>query len=232
MIIKQIDDVEVIRPLHKEIFNTDFPISSYYKKRKTYNLYIYVYEEKCKLLGYSIVVDQEDLQNLYAWYGGVLPEAQGNKITDCFFDKLFNLAREKNYKSVTVASYNTRPHMLRYAIKKGFDIYDIKKREYGSGNKIYFRYLIHPPSTFEINLIDDGRFIKPAEIEEKLVLAYKNNCKKLYFKGASNYETLKYAVMYCNSFCNKPQIIVDAKEMEKENFSYLEYSYQGKFIIE
>ena len=67
---------------------------------------------------YSIIVEQANLKNLYAWYGGVLPEAQGNGITDNFFDKLIDLAREKEYKSVTLASYNTRPHMLRFAIKK------------------------------------------------------------------------------------------------------------------
>ena len=232
MVIKQIYDVEVIKPLHKEIFGTEFPICSYYKKRNTYDLYIYVYEEDCKFLGYSIIVDQADLQNLYAWYGGVLPEAQGNGITDNFFDKLIELARKKEYKSVTVASYNTRPHMLRFAIKKGFDIYDIKKRDYGSGNKIYFRYLIHPPSILEIDLIDSGRFIKPAEIEEKLVIAYKNNCEKLYFKGVDNYKTLEYAIIYCNSFSNRPEIIINVESTEKEKLSYLKNSYKGKITIE
>ena len=230
--IKQIYDVEIIKSLHKEIFGKDFPIDSYYKKRKAYELYIYVYEENSKLLGYSIVVDQADLQNLYAWYGGVLPEAQGNGITDIFFDKLIDLAIEKKYKSVTVASYNTRPHMLILAIKKGFDIYDIKKRDYGNGNKIYFKYSISSPSTIEFDLIENGSFLKPAEIEERLVLAYKNNCKKLCFKGAYNYETLEYIVRYCNSFYNKPEIVIKAEGASKEKFSYLEKNYVGKITIE
>lgn len=232
MLIKQIYDVEVIKPLHKEIFGTEFPTSSYYKKRNKYDLYIYVYEQDCEFLGYSIIVDQADIQNLYAWYGGVLPEAQGNGITDSFFDRLIELAREKHYKSVTVASYNTRPHMLRFAIKKGFDIYDIKKREYGSGNKIYFRYLIHPPSIFEIDLIDNGRFVKPAEIEEKLVVAYKKNCQKFYFKGVYNYKTLEYAIRYCNSFSNRPEIIIISESSEKEKLSYFKNTYKGKITIE
>lgn len=232
MIIKQIKDVEVVKTLHKEIFGKEFPINSYWKKRKFYDIYIFIYEEDLEILGYSIIVDQANLKNLYAWYGGVLPKAQGKGITDTFFDKMIELAREKEYKSVTVASYNTRPHMLRFAIKKGFDIYDIKKRNYGSGSKIYFRYLLHPPSTLEINLIDNGKFIKPAEIEEKLVRSYKNNCKKIYFKGLENYETLEYVVRYCNSFSNKPEIIINKEEIEKEKYSYLSKVYKGKITIE
>lgn len=232
MVIRQIDDVEIVIPLHEEIFGKEFPISSYYKKRKIYQLYIFVYEEEKRLLGYSIIVDQANIENLYAWYGGVLPEAQGNGITDAFFDTLINLATEKGYKSVTVATYNTRPHMLRFAIKKGFDIYDIKKREYGSGNKIYFRYLIHPPSILEIDLIEDGRFVKPAEIEEKLVIAYKSNCKKFYFKGLLNYKTLEYAIKYCNSFSSQPEIVLVSEELQKNKISYLEKVYKGKITIE
>lgn len=128
MIIKQIKDVEVVKTLHKEIFGKEFPINSYWKKRKFYDIYIFIYEEDLEILGYSIIVDQANLKNLYAWYGGVLPKAQGKGITDTFFDKMIELAREKEYKSVTVASYNTRPHMLRFAIKRDL-IFMILKKE-------------------------------------------------------------------------------------------------------
>ena len=232
MFIKQVYDIEIVLPLHEEIFGTKFPLNSYYKKRKEYNVYIYVYEENSELIGYSIIVDQADIKNLYAWYGGVLPQVQGTGITSIFFDKLINLAEQMEYKSVTVATYNTRPHMLQFAIKKGFDIYDIKKRDYGSGNKIYFRYLIKPPSSLNINLIDTkGKFVSPAEIEENIVTAYKNNCKKIYFSGVKNYKTLEYAVKYCNSFCDKPEIIINLDSSDDEEFSYLVDGYKGKIKI-
>lgn len=40
MIIRRIQEINAIIPLHEEIFNRTFPISSYYKKCKTNELYI------------------------------------------------------------------------------------------------------------------------------------------------------------------------------------------------
>ena len=174
MIIKEIHDINVILPIHYEIFGKEFPISSYYKKSKTNMLYIFVYEEDSKLIGYSIIVDQDEKKNLYAWYGGVLPKYQGRGITQIFFDKLINFAKEKEYDSVTLATSNIRPHMLSLAIKMGFDIVDLKKRETGEGNKIYFEYKILPETTEEISLKENEKYISFVQIEEKLVSAYKN----------------------------------------------------------
>ena len=230
MTIKRILDINVILPLHDEIFGKPFPISSYYKKCKSNSLYIFVYEENSELLGYSIIVDQKEEKNLYAWYGGVLPKFQGKGITQVFFDNLINFAREKNYISVTVASSNLRPHMLCLAIKIGFDIYDIKKRDYGEGNKIYFKYNIFNPSTMEIPLIENGIALKPVQIEEKLVRAYKSNCVTLKFTHTENLEVLGYAIKYCNSFSNKPQILLANDSTFAELFQIMK-QYKGEISI-
>ena len=197
--------------MHEEIFGKAFPISSYYKKCKTNKLYIYVYEYNSSLIGYSIIVDQNDEKNMYAWYGGVLPKFQGKGITQTFFDNLIAVARKKDYSSVTLASSNIRPHMLRLAIKMGFDIYDLKKREDGEGNKIYFRYKLFPPHHEIIPLTENGRMIKPVEIEEKLVRAYKSNSISIKFVYNGNIDTLIYALMYCNSFSKRPKILIEAE---------------------
>lgn len=232
MTIHMIEDINTIIPLHKEIFGTDFPINSYYKKKKEHNLYIFVYEYGSILFGYSIIVDQSLEKNLYAWYGGVLPNAQGQGITNLFFDKLIELAIQKGYVSVTVASYNTRPHMLRFAIKKGFDIFDIKKRDYGYGDKIYFRYLINPPSIRTFKLIENERYVKPAELELELVKAYKSNCKTFIYEGTSNYETLYYAIIYCNSFADRPKIIIHKEKSDLQKLNDLIELYLGEIKIE
>jgi len=78
----------------------------------------------------------------------------------------------------------------------------------------------------------DIEYVKPAEIEEKLVTSYKNNCKKIYFRGAANYKTLEYAVKYCNSFSDRPDIVICTEGAGKEIFSYLKDSYKGNFTIE
>ena len=215
MIIKEIHDINIILSLHERIFGKEFPISSYYKKCKTNNLYIFVYEEETKLIGYSIIVDQADKKNLYAWYGGVLPEFQGKGITQTFFDRLINFAKENEYISITLATSNIRPHMLALAIKMGFDIVDLKKREYGEGNKIYFKYKIMPPYAEEISFEEYGKMIPLVQIEERIVRAYKNNCTLLKINCNENIEALKYAVKYCNSFIRKPKILINLQDSSK-----------------
>ncbi len=209
MVIQEIQDINVIVPLHEEIFGKPFPISSYYKKCKTNELYIFIYKENANILGYSIIVNQKQEKNMYAWYGGVLPKFQGNGITKTFFEHLISFAEKEKYLSVTVASSNIRPHMLILAIKMGFDIYELKKRETGEGNKIYFKYNLFPQHTEVIPLNNEGRMIKPVEVEEKLVRAYKSNTISIKFIYGGNKDTLIYALRYCNSFLKKPQIFVE-----------------------
>lgn len=90
--------------------------------------------------------------------------------------------------------------MLKIAIKIGFDIDDLKKRDYGEGNKIYFKYKIFPLHTENISLNENGSLIKPVEIEEKLVRDYKANTTLIKFYYNDNIETLIYAIKYYNSF--------------------------------
>ena len=211
MVIKEIYDINAIIPLHEEIFGKTFPISSYYKKCKTNKLYIFVYEED-SLIGYSIIVDQKEEQNMYAWYGGVIPKFQGKGITQIFLENLIEFAREKKYNSVTLASTNIRPHMLRLAIKMGFDIDDLKIRDYGEGNKIYFRYKIFSPKEEKIALVKDGRMLKPVEIEAKLVKAFKSNSVVIRFDYNKNTDALIYAINYCNSFSRRPKLLIDIQD--------------------
>lgn len=232
MIIKEIYDINAIIPLHNEIFGKAFPISSYYKKCKTNKLYIFVYEDNSDWLGYSIIVEQKKEKNMYAWYGGVLPGFQGKGITRIFLENLIDLARKKGYLSVTLASTNIRPHMLRLAIKMGFDIYDLKKRTDGEGNKIYFRYKLFPAHTEVISLDEDGRKIKPVEVEEKLVRAYKSNSVSIKFDYNENLDVLIYALRYCNSFSKRPKILIEMEgDIKSSEITKAIQEYQGEVEI-
>lgn len=226
MIIRRIQDINVIIPLHEKVFGQSFPMCSYYKKIQTNKVYIFVYEENLELFGYSIVIGEESKKNLYAWYGGVLPEFQGSGITQTFFENLTEFAKSKGYESITLASSNLRPHMLRLAIKMGFDIYDLKKRDTGEGNKIYFKYDILP-QTDEVIYLQNLGYV---EIETNLVKAFKNNCTSLtIICNTEDWNKLIYAVRYCSSFSKKPQIIIDSKVNTK--FDDIIETYQGKIII-
>lgn len=209
MIIREIFDVELIAPLHKLIFGSEFPYESFYKKQSDYPVYMYAYYDGENITGYSIIIDQKNDKNLYAWYGGLLPKYQGNGVTISFFNIMVQRARQMNYNSVTLATTNCRPHMLRLAIKFGFDIYDMKKRDYGEGNKIYFKYKILPESAIVIDLYPNSEKIKEVEVEKILVLAYKNNCKKITITNIKNHDDIdiiEYCIRYCNSFIHKPYL--------------------------
>ena len=204
MQIIELDSIEPITQIHEQVFGTPFPYESYEKKSMSHKLYAYAYYENEMLVGYSIIVDQAEEKNLYAWYGGLLAEYQGHGTTIKFFDIMVEKARKLQYSSISLATTNCRPNMLRLAVKYGFDIYDIKKRDYGEGNKIYFRYYLYPTCNIAISLInDDGSKLKIPELEKLLVSAYKHNCIKIVFNNIIEESDIKmviYAKRYCKKF--------------------------------
>lgn len=142
MQIRKVSGYEEILELHNIIFGENFPVESYIEKSQQYSIYTYVYQIDERICGYSMIVDKKQDKELYAWYGGVITECRMQGITSEFIDFLINLAKEMKYEVVSLATTNRRPNMLRLAIKKGFEITDIKKRDYGEGNKIYFKYKV------------------------------------------------------------------------------------------
>ena len=207
MKIVQIPELCDVPRLHREIFGEDFPYESYREKLKFHKVYIYVYYEDVNAIGYSLVIDQAEEKNLYAWYGGLLPAYQGNGLTSQFFDMMVEKARDFGYKSISLATTNARPNMLRLAIKYGFDIVDVKKRDTGEENKIYFKFFVHESvEELEIALNQDGRKTPLADIERMLVRAYKSNCSKIYLTNVlydEDIATIKYVIAYCKKFMRK-----------------------------
>ena len=205
MRIKKINDLKVIQNLHKEIFGLDFSIDNFKEREKRNPILIFVYEEKNELIGYSLVIDEIEQKNYYAWYGGVKGSYQGKKSTPMCFKYLIQYARKNNYKSVSVATHNNKPHMLILAIKMGFDIYNIKIRNDENGNKIYFKYYINKENSKSIDL-DKYSFI---DIEHFIVKTYKENCNKYIIKKCSDSKKLLYFINYCFSLEFKPTIIIN-----------------------
>lgn len=213
MKILELDSIEPIMQIHEQVFDTPFLYESYKKKSEQHKLYVYAYYENEMLIGYSIIVDQAEEKNLYAWYGGLLGEYQGYGITIKFFDIMVEKARKLQYTSISLATTNYRPNMLRLAVKYGFDIYDIKKREYGEGNKIYFKYILHPIFNTIISLRkEDGSRLKIPELEKMLVSAYKHNCVKIIFNNIfdeSDIKMINFAKRYCKNFLRKIEFEFD-----------------------
>lgn len=230
MKVELIKEISVILPLHKQIFGKEFPMTSYVKKGKNNKFYMFIYKLEELIVGYSIIVRQEEISNLYAWYGGVLPEYQNRGINREFLEYLLCFAREKGYSSVTLASSNMRPHMLRLAIKLGFDIDDIKKRTTGDGNKIYFKYRIFPDNLQRISLKNvEENAIYFADLERKAVEIFKSNCTKLEIVDV-NELGLKYFLRYLNSFTRQPKITI--KTVMNRKIEEIIREYKGKIVFE
>lgn len=228
MQIYEIKSIETILELHKNIFGKEFPINSYYKKKSQDNILIFGYNEEENLIGYSIVVAQTSISNLYAWYGGVLPSYQNHGITQSFLQYLVEYARMHKFNSITLASSNLRPHMLRLAIKLGFDIVDIKKRTEGEGNKIYFRLDIKPESKDFISLKEFENSECFTQLEKIAVKQFKNNCNVIYVQNPSE-KPLRYFIRYHNSFARQPHIIVVGGHIENEEA--IKKEYKGTIVF-
>lgn len=230
MKVELIKEISIILPLHKQIFGKEFPMASYIKKGKCNKFYIFIYKIDELIVGYSIIVRQEEISNLYAWYGGVLPKYQNKGINREFLEYLLCFARDKGYSSVTLASSNMRPHMLRLAIKLGFDIEDIKKRTTGDGNKIYFKYKIFPANIQKISLkTAEENATYFAELERKAVELFKSNCTKLEIVDV-NELGLEYFLRYLNSFTRQPEIVIMKSKMNC-TIEKIVREYKGKVVF-
>jgi len=231
MEIIKTENINTVLPLHNEIFHMDFPLDSYYKKLKKYPLHIFVYKENEKDIGYSIIIEENDKKNLYAWYGGVLPEYQGKGITKNFFNFLISFASNLDFESVTVATNNKRPHMIVLATKLGFNIYDLKKRNPIEDNKIYFKYSIDRNESVTLSLAH----VTFAQIEQFIVSSYKKNNQEIsFYYDDSNYLKLKYIIDYCQSFAIPPQILLYIDECrsfsDEERMTFQNYSGKIKLL--
>lgn len=229
MKIKKTDNINTILPIHKKIFSEEFPLENYYNKIKKYDVDIYIYEENKKIIGYSLVVNEKDELNYYAWYGGVIPQMQGKNITSVFFQYLKDLAYKNNYKSISLATHNTKPYMIILAVKLGFDIYKVKQRNDDNGNKIYFKYFISEEKYKKIDINNMECF----QIGTELVKLYKNNYTKIYLEYTENIQKIKYLINYCAIFSVKPKIYIkkNDKILEDMQLKQLIDSYKGNIFI-
>ena len=232
MEIKLCSSYNEILALHKEIFGNDFPIASHYKKIKNSNNNILYYKliDNNVDVGFSAIIDEKDNKNFYCWYGGVKLEFQGKGYISRFLDFILNLANSNNYKSVTFATTNERPHMLILGIKKGFEIYNIKVRENSKDNKIYFIYDLNfnDFETIDINCINSK--MNKSDIE-KMCVRINKECTSISFTNVISKKDLdifEYIIAYLASLNYINNIIIDKESinieistiLEKYNISY------------
>lgn len=155
------DEIEDIKVLHYKIFNEEFPIDDYMEKLKTKVIENYLFFEDDDLshvVGYSIIFNKKEEKRYHLWLGGILSEYRNKGYCGDFIDEVIKCARDKQYKSVTLYTYNHRPDMIRLAVKKGFRIIKTEEGTYGDGIKIFFQYDINYNEEIRISLTNKCNF--------------------------------------------------------------------------
>jgi len=228
MELRKVKDIKEIKQLHKQIFESEFPEQDFFKKLKTRVLDIYLFDQDKTTIGYSIVYNQKKERNYHLWLGGILPSFQGKGYHGQFLDKMVGIAGLNEYKTLTVASYNHRPNMLRLVIKKGFKIIGTEEGSYGDKIKIKFKYFITAKNEIRISLTNVCNFkcffchnegldaespatLSNNKLEKILDQAALNNCSSITFTGGEpviNKDALSFAIDFCNKLTVKPDLII------------------------
>lgn len=153
MIIKKVENLDLIVEVHNKIYLNLFPMESLKaKKEKKYNLINYEFWLDNTIIGYCIILDKEKEKTLHAWVGGILPAYQGNGFFSKFYDWLIEEGKRKKYKHITGNTDNYKFNIIRMMIKKGFYILSTGKGNYGDGVKIYLRYDIYEERKIRLSL--------------------------------------------------------------------------------
>lgn len=213
--------------IHKDIFGEDFPMESFQKKIKLgYSLHKIGFYEDEILVGYCIIIHNDEKSSLHAWVGGVLPAFQGRGFFSQFYDWLIQLARASGYHYVTGNTDNYKPNMLTLLIKKGFDIVGVEDTAYGDGTKILFRYKVCTPVSLRISItsscnlqcffchhegisLTGGKRLPISQIERLLIQAKKNGVNEITITGgepALYPEGVIFILQYCSGWSNPPAI--------------------------
>lgn len=248
--IDKTEDMNIIKQLHENVFNEVFDIDHYLSKSKTKKITNYLLYNDNVLVGFCLVFDK--VNKIHLWIGGILQQYRKMGYWSKFFDEIIAYSREKNYKEVTMSTYNHRPDILRLAIKKGFKIVGTEEGIYGDRVKICLMHPIINNEDIRISLTNYCNFkcffchneginssklniLEKEKLEMLLNQCNLNNCKSITLTGGeplTNTEMIKYVIDYCNNIRYYPSIkvITNASLLNEDIINILK-SYNGKLKL-
>lgn len=252
MLIKKVENIDLIQKVHEQIYLNSFPIKNFESKReKGYQLLNYEFWENDKIVGYCIVIDKIKEKNLHAWVGGIIPEFQARGYFSKFYDWLIEYGENKKYKNITGNTDNYKFNILRMMIKKGFYIYSTNKGDYGDGIKIYLQYDIYEKRSIRLSLTpkcnlncffchhegiqssNEKRMSIP-EIERLLSQARRLCINEITLTGGEpllELDKIIFILKYCGSWDKPPviKIVTNGVLLTKEIIEKLKY--KGSLLI-
>ncbi len=220
-------DLDEICRISSEMFLEPFPYDSIIRKQNEgYELWNVGFYSDNDLIGYCIVVVKEDIRTLHAWIGGTLPECRNNGFFSQFYSWLIHEAEKMDFRYVTANTDNYKPAMLIILIKKGFDIIDVKKTNYGDGRKIMLRYSVDHPIKVRLSITNqcncncffchhEGINIKNitalsvTQLENILIQLYKLNAREITITGGEplcRSDLLIFIIRSCSKWAFPPKL--------------------------
>ncbi|MBC7981881.1 GNAT family N-acetyltransferase [Candidatus Parcubacteria bacterium] len=117
-----------------------YNLEDYQKKLKNVDPIIYIAEQGGQIIGDSIAFARDN--NWYLWIFGVSKNHRRQGIASNLFKLQEKYAKEKGYQKVTMKVYNVSKDMLLVAIKRGYEIADIEKKDGPEHNAIYLELVV------------------------------------------------------------------------------------------
>ena len=254
MIIKEVQNINLILEVHKKIYLNPFPLKSLEsKKERGNNIINYEFWEDNIVIGYCIIIDKKEEKTLHAWVGGIIPQFQGKGYFSEFYDWLKELGKSKKYKYITGNTDNYKFNIIRMMIKKGFYILSTGKSNYGDGIKIYLRYDICEERSIRLSLTSKCNLncffchhegiqskktnkISIPEIERILCQARRLGINEITLTGGEPFlelDKIIFILKYCSSWDKLPviKIVTNSTLITKEAIDSLKYKGQLKINL-
>lgn len=119
--------LEVLRQLPEfdPLLDNDY----YIEKVKSREHLILIAKVNSSVIGCKVGYDKFKDGSFYSWLGGVIPSARKAGIAKLLADHQEQWAKSKGYNAIKFKTLNRHKHMLLFAIKNGFEIYNIKPKD-------------------------------------------------------------------------------------------------------
>lgn len=139
---KTLDQLNIIENIEKQVseFKTPYTKKKYLSRLKNRKYSIFFAIEKNKEVGYAVSYGKAD--KFYIWTIAVIEEYRDKGIAKELLEKSITAGKELGYNKVYLKTRNTFQNMIFLALKFGFKIVNLTKKENEDENVIWMEKTI------------------------------------------------------------------------------------------
>lgn len=139
---KTLDQLNIIENIEKQVseFKTPYTKKKYLSRLKNRKYSIFFAIEKSKEIGYAVSYGKAD--KFYIWTIAVLEEYRDKGVAKELLEKSIDAGKELGYNKVYLKTRNTFQNMIFLALKFGFKIVNLTKKENEDENVIWMEKTI------------------------------------------------------------------------------------------